>query len=135
MLMVFFVHINPLQEFLQPEGDRFLIDPLLSIKSFIKKCPFKVFVKEVGQGFGPREFEALNELEVAGIEFGAFGGTNFSKLELLRGEGRQNLNPLCQVGHTAEEMIEFIKRERKTFSLIRKLLLVVVSQTFWMLTI
>ena len=47
-----FVHINPLQEFLQPEGDRFLIDPLVSIKSFISKSPFKVLAKEVGQGMG-----------------------------------------------------------------------------------
>ena len=46
------VHINPLQEFLQPEGDRFLVDPLLSIKTFINTCPFKVFVKEVEARYG-----------------------------------------------------------------------------------
>jgi isopentenyl-diphosphate Delta-isomerase len=104
-----FIHINPLQEFLQPEGDRFLVDPLKSINNFIEKSPFKVLLKEVGQGMGPHSVKALAELKIAGFEFGAFGGTNFSKLELLRNEGRQNLNPLCQVGHSAEEMVGFLK--------------------------
>jgi len=105
-----FIHINPLQEFLQPEGDRFHFDPIISIKKFSELCPFHLFVKEVGQGMGPGSLLALSEINLSGIEFGAFGGTNFSKLELIRNEDRQNLNPLCQVGHSAEEMIEFIKK-------------------------
>ena len=33
---------------------------------------------------GPaNDLKALDELEISGVEFGAFGGTNFSKLELL----------------------------------------------------
>ena len=47
-----FVHINPLQEFLQPEGDRFSAAPLETLQKFISICPFSIFVKEVGQGFG-----------------------------------------------------------------------------------
>tara|TARA_B100000925_G_C21995290_1_gene468640 strand:+ start:837 stop:1850 length:1014 start_codon:yes stop_codon:yes gene_type:complete len=104
-----FVHVNPLQEFLQPEGDRFLVLPVESLKTFINKSPFKVLVKEVGQGMGPGSLRALSELNIAGLEFGAFGGTNFSKLELLRNSGRQNLNPLSYVGHSADEMVDYIK--------------------------
>ena len=62
-------------------------------------------VKEVCQGFGPRSMRALGELPIAGIEFGAFGGTNFSKLELMRGKGEQK--ELAHIGHTVGEMVEF----------------------------
>jgi isopentenyl-diphosphate delta-isomerase len=103
-----FVHINPLQEFLQPEGDRFSVSPLESINKFITISPVDVLVKEVGQGLGPKSLSSLSELDIKGIEFGAYGGTNFSRLELLRSNARQSLAPLSYVGHTAEEMIKHI---------------------------
>ena len=48
------------------------------------------------------------ELPLAAIEFGAFGGTNFSKLEILRGK-KEYLYDLVQVGHQPEEMIKIVK--------------------------
>ena len=103
-----FVHINPLQEFLQPEGDRFSSSPLEIINKFIAISPVDVLVKEVGQGLGPKSLSSLAKLDIKGIEFGAYGGTNFSRLELLRSDARQSLAPLSYVGHTAEEMIKNI---------------------------
>src|SRR3989339_604877 len=47
------IHINPLQEWLQPEGDRLEKSPLETLQIFLKGAPFPVIVKEVGQGFGP----------------------------------------------------------------------------------
>ena len=100
------IHVNPLQEWLQPEGDRFLLPPIETIKTLLEQRPnLKVVVKEVGQGFGPQSMKALGELPISGIEFGAFGGTNFSKLELMRGNGEQK--ELAHIGHTVEEMVEF----------------------------
>ena len=100
-----FVHINPLQEAFQPEGDKFKTSPIKTLETLLSKIDTNIFVKEVGQGFGPKSIEALLNLPIKGIEFGAFGGTNFSKLELLRSE---NANPLTYVGHTIDEMIDFI---------------------------
>ncbi|HET8962695.1 MAG TPA: hypothetical protein VFM99_02270, partial [Chitinophagales bacterium] len=53
---------------------------------------------------------ALLQLPLAAIEFGALGGTNFSKLELLRtsSANAKIYEMLIKVGHTAEEMVEFI---------------------------
>jgi isopentenyl-diphosphate delta-isomerase len=103
------IHINPLQEYLQPEGDRFKSRPIDSIKKVLDLFSFPVIVKEVGQGMGPSSLKALLELPLQAIEFGAFGGTNFSVLEMQRqnDSADQVLLPLTKVGHTAEEMVDF----------------------------
>jgi isopentenyl-diphosphate Delta-isomerase len=102
------IHINPLQEWLQPEGDRFTRSPLETIRRFMDEADYPVIVKEVGQGMGPLSLKALLELPIAGIEFGAYGGTNFSKLEGLRGSVSEEKLKFTQVGHSAEEMIEVL---------------------------
>lgn len=105
-----FVHLNPIQEYLQPEGDRIQYSPIETLKRLLEKVDFPVLVKEVGQGMGPKSIAALMELNLAGIEFGAFGGTNFAQMELLRSdEIKQDfLNPLSSIGHTAEEMVDYL---------------------------
>ncbi|MCM2349845.1 MAG: hypothetical protein NDI69_07475 [Bacteriovoracaceae bacterium] len=102
------IHINPLQEWFQPEGDRFKVSPLETLKRFLEKFEYPVVVKEVGQGMGPRSLRALLELPIAGIELGAFGGTNFTLLENLRGTNDPNREGFILVGHTALEMVEVL---------------------------
>ena len=80
------VHVNPLQEWMQPEGDRFKHSPLETIKALISELDTKVIVKEVGQGMGPESLRELLTLPIQAIEFAAQGGTNFTQLELLRRE-------------------------------------------------
>ena len=63
---------------------------------------------EVGQGMGPRSLRALLELPIKGIELGAFGGTNFTLLEKLRGKEDTTREGFIQVGHSALEMIEIL---------------------------
>lgn len=107
------LHLNPLQEWFQPEGDRFEMASIDLIHSMLEQLQTPLVVKEVGQGFGPRSLQALMDLPLAAIEFGAFGGTNFSKLEELRNESRsagQVLDPLCFVGRTAEMMVKDINQ-------------------------
>ena len=104
------VHVNPLQEWLQPEGDRFLFPPIDTLKKLLSIADYPIIVKEVGQGFGPQSINALLQLPLAAIDFAAGGGTNFSKLELLRSsEEKQNLfNAVARIGHTAEQMVNWI---------------------------
>lgn len=105
-----FVHLNPIQEWLQPEGDRIKFSPIETLERLLEKVDFPVLVKEVGQGMGPKSIEALMDLDLAGIEFGSFGGTNFAQMELLRSDKTQQelLSPLASIGHTAEEMVDYI---------------------------
>ena len=104
------IHVNPLQEWLQPEGDKITEPPIKTIQQFLEKTKQKVIVKEVGQGFGKESLRALVQLPVEAIEFAAHGGTNFSKLELLRSDETQLeiFNSISHIGHSAEEMVAFI---------------------------
>ncbi|MBL7807470.1 MAG: type 2 isopentenyl-diphosphate Delta-isomerase [Saprospiraceae bacterium] len=103
------IHVNPMQEAMQPEGDVFLRSPLEVIQEVLAKLNAPVIVKEVGQGFGPASLRALMQLPLAGIEFAAAGGTNFAKLELLRStpEKMAIFEKMAAVGHNAEEMLHW----------------------------
>jgi len=104
------IHINPLQEWLQPNGDRYYDSPVDLIEKTLNKINCPIMVKEVGQGFGPKSLEALLKLPLEALDYGALGGTNFSQVELLR-----NSNPKMDalantkfIGHTAIEMTDFV---------------------------
>ena len=100
------IHINPLQEWTQPEGDRISTSPLETIQRVLEHLDMPVIVKEVGQGMGPESLRALLSLPLEAIDFAAAGGTNFSKLELQRAseDDRERYMGIAHVGHTAEEM-------------------------------
>lgn len=106
------VHVNPMQEFFQPEGDRLLHPPVETIEKLLSRTQLKVIVKEVGQGMGPESLLALLRMPIEAIEFGAFGGTNFARLEWLRSgkTGMSFLEPLIKTGHSADEMVDIINQ-------------------------
>jgi len=104
------IHVNPIQEWLQQEGDVLKHPPIETIEAFLALTSLKVIVKEVGQGMGPESLRRLMDLPVEAVELAAFGGTNFARIELARGgQQRQELYaPLALVGHTAEEMVGWV---------------------------
>jgi isopentenyl-diphosphate delta-isomerase len=106
------IHINPLQEWMQPEGNLFFNPPLETIERLLGKVTFPVIVKEVGQGMGPESLLRLLQLPLAAVDFGAFGGTNFSKVELFRQEegNREKFEPFVKVGHTATQMLDMVNQ-------------------------
>ena len=104
------IHVNPFQEFFQPEGDVFKRAPLETIQTLLDRFDFPIIVKEVGQGFGPKSIETLLQLPIAALDYGAYGGTNFSLLERIRDkEGYSDLyEPLVFTGHEAAEMPKYV---------------------------
>lgn len=104
------VHINPLQEWMQPEGDVINHPPIDTMQRFLEKVDYPVVVKEVGQGMGPESLRALMKLPLAAIEFGAAGGTNFSKMEWLRrlSDDKLFFDRVAFIGHTATEMTDWV---------------------------
>ncbi|TAJ13187.1 type 2 isopentenyl-diphosphate Delta-isomerase [Marinilabiliaceae bacterium JC017] len=104
------IHINPLQEAFQPEGDRLKRPPIELLEAFLENTNLKIIVKEVGQGMGPKSLKALMQLPLEAIEFSALGGTNFTMVELNRSNAvaAEVYNQYGQVGHTAEEMVHTI---------------------------
>lgn len=102
------IHVNPFQEWLQPEGDVFLYPPIDTIKRLLDLFPdLSIIVKEVGQGMGKASLRQLLQLPLAAVDFAANGGTNFAKLELLRSDQQQQAiyAKLANIGHSAEDMV------------------------------
>jgi len=106
------VHVNPLQEWFQPEGNRLKQSPLQTIQQLLNQVSLKVIVKEVGQGFGSESLRQLLALPLEAIEFGAYGGTNFSKLEMLRGDLQklEDSLPFAFVGQSASQMVNSVNQ-------------------------
>jgi isopentenyl-diphosphate delta-isomerase len=104
------IHVNPLQEWLQPEGDLLSQPPIDTIRTYLEMTHYPVIVKEVGQGMGRDSLRALLQLPIEAIEFAAFGGTNFAKLELMRSTEtlRQFFGPISRIGHDALEMTRLV---------------------------
>lgn len=104
------IHVNPIQEWLQAEGDTLSLPPLESIQCFLDQFSLPVIVKEVGQGMGPESLRALLKLPLQAIDFGAFGGTNFARVELIRNESASQalFEPLSRVGEDAPSMIAYL---------------------------
>ena len=108
------VHVNPLQEAMQPEGDHFRQPALATVEALMQLLDIKIIVKEVGQGMGPESLRALLQLPLEAVEFAAAGGTNFAKLELLRSEPAKQaiFEKIAAVGHSAAEMLDFVNAAR-----------------------
>lgn len=106
------IHVNPMQEWFQPEGDILKFSPLDTITRFLEKFPLPVIVKEVGQGMGPESLRALLRLPLQAIEFAAFGGTNFARVELLRDEKTSEslFEPLTNIGEDAPTMVDMLNQ-------------------------
>lgn len=104
------IHVNPLQEWFQPEGDRLRFAPLDTIKRFLYLAKYPVIVKEVGQGMGPASLRELFSLPLAAVEFAAYGGTNFSRAELLRNRQEKQISyePFTRVGESASDMVGYV---------------------------
>lgn len=103
------IHINPIQEWLQPEGDNIVVAPIETVQAFQEQSGLPLIVKEVGQGLGQESIRALLKLPLEAVEFGAFGGTNFARIELERSDpARKKLfEPMAYIGNDAYRMMNY----------------------------
>jgi len=103
------IHVNPLQEWLQPEGDVIKVAPIDTIKSILAQGKYPIIVKEVGQGFGKESMRRLLSLPLEAVDFAANGGTNFAKIELFRSDEikKEVYQNVSNLGHDAETMVRW----------------------------
>jgi isopentenyl-diphosphate delta-isomerase len=83
------VHLNFLQEAIQPEGDRDASGALEVIKD-ICSLAVPVIIKETGAGISHEDAFILKEAGVAAIDVGGVGGTSWSGVEVYRARERND---------------------------------------------
>lgn len=82
------VHLNPLQEALQPGGDRDWRGRLAAIAAVVRALPVPVVVKEVGAGISPQVAGQLIDVGVSMIDVAGAGGTSWAAVEGERATSR-----------------------------------------------
>ncbi|MEH1914323.1 type 2 isopentenyl-diphosphate Delta-isomerase [Nostoc sp.] len=80
------LHINPLQECIQPKGDTNFRGLLDKISILCSKLPVPVIAKEVGNGISTAIAQKLLAAGVAAIDVAGAGGTSWAKVESERAE-------------------------------------------------
>lgn len=78
------LHLNVLQEAVQPEGDTNFAGLLGRIEAVCRALPVPVIVKEVGNGISGRVARQLVDVGVAVIDVAGAGGTSWSEVERFR---------------------------------------------------
>ena len=76
-----FLHLNPLQEALQPSGDTNFGGLLPKIKELCAALDVPVIAKSVGSGISTATAARLLDAGVAGIDTAAAGGTSWARVE------------------------------------------------------
>jgi isopentenyl-diphosphate delta-isomerase len=86
------LHLNPLQEALQPEGNTEFAGLLEKIEAVCRALPVPVVVKEVGWGICGETARRLAMAGVAAIDVAGAGGTSWSQVEKYRARNRSDAN-------------------------------------------
>jgi isopentenyl-diphosphate Delta-isomerase len=80
------LHLNPLQECIQPNGDTNFKGLLAKIKQVCQQITVPVIIKEVGNGISAPMTAKLMEIGVSAIDVAGAGGTSWAKVESERAE-------------------------------------------------
>lgn len=91
-----YLHLNPLQEAVQPEGDTNFSNLADKIKELTTKIDCPILLKEVGSGLSPKDIEIGLKLGVKIFDLSGRGGTSWSRIEHRRCHGNNNIGMLFQ---------------------------------------
>ena len=84
------IHLNPLQEAVQPEGQTSFKGVLEKIGEIASAVDKPVIVKETGSGISAEDAKKLEAAGVKGIDVSGAGGTSFAAVEYYRAKGKEN---------------------------------------------
>ena len=83
------VHLNPLQELRQKQGDRNFSGVKTGIRTLVNEIDIPVIVKETGAGLSQSTIEQLIDCGVSVVDVAGAGGTSWGKVENLRNSFQQ----------------------------------------------
>lgn len=112
----FAVHLNPLQEFLQPEGKTNFAGVLKGIENLVKKLSVPIIVKEIGAGISPTVAQKLINVGVSIIDTAGAGGTSWAGIEIIRRRDASLADTFWDWGiPTTDSIIGIRKLSKKIF--------------------
>ena len=115
------LHLNPLQEALQPEGDRNFSGLLSKIEVVCRVLEVPVVVKEVGAGLSGKVVRQLANAGVAAVDVAGAGGTSWSRVEMYRartGRDRRVAAQFVDWGIPTAEAIQQARRAAPDLPLV-----------------
>ena len=115
----FAVHLNPLQEFLQPEGNTNFKGVLYGIEKLVKQLPIPIIVKEIGAGISGEVALRLINAGVKYIDVAGAGGTSWAGIEILRRnetkEQQEQWNPFWDWGIPTADTVHEVAGMKRQF--------------------
>ena len=81
-----YLHLNALQEAVQPEGDTNFDGLLPKIEAVCQALPVPVIAKEVGWGISGQTAQKLINAGISGIDVAGAGGTSWTRVEMYRAQ-------------------------------------------------
>jgi isopentenyl-diphosphate delta-isomerase len=111
----FAVHLNPLQEFLQPEGNTNFRGVLRGIELLVDGLSIPVIVKEIGAGISQEVAQRLINVGVGIIDVAGAGGTSWAGVEILRSKDKHRSDLFWDWGiPTAEALRQVVALRAST---------------------
>jgi isopentenyl-diphosphate delta-isomerase len=86
------IHLNALQEVVQPEGQTNFKCVLAKIQEIATALETPVIVKETGCGIPAEDAKALEDAGVKAIDIGGLGGTSFAAVEYYRSPNEKTMD-------------------------------------------
>jgi isopentenyl-diphosphate delta-isomerase len=81
-----YLHLNPLQEVVQPEGDTNFARLANKIHKLTEKIDVPIILKEVGSGLSPQDIEIGLAAGIHHFDIAGRGGTSWSRIEAHRAD-------------------------------------------------
>ncbi|MGB1919533.1 MAG: type 2 isopentenyl-diphosphate Delta-isomerase [Candidatus Puniceispirillales bacterium] len=78
------IHLNPLQELVQPEGDRNWVGVRDMLANLVKQADIPIIIKEVGAGISVKTVTMLKDIGITYFDIAGLGGTNWTRIENSR---------------------------------------------------
>ena len=104
-----FIHLNPLQEAAQPEGQTDWRYVLAAIGNAVRELGVPVMVKEVGAGIGPDVARRLFDVGVHAVDVAGLGGTNWTRIEAARRADPAPFEPFLDWGLPTVEALQIVR--------------------------